>query len=220
MNIDLAPAAKNRMKLLFYEVALENPEALFQEGRVLEKIPGFRIYTGSRQGREMQDLEIIETNSGLVKRSIRAHRAVLETTEGVMDFTLHLYDAEIESITHTQDKKVDKIDFIRAGETAFKFPLSRLRDRSMRINASMKTTDQLWQEVLTQTDSINGKKMEEKQVSPSRTELNKRYSFSLACFTFALVGIPLGVTAQRRDIHRLCSQPYHRHSLHRLHHFW
>lgn len=32
-----------------------------------------------------------------------------------------------------------------------------------------------------------------------KTEINKRYSFSLACFTFALIGIPLGVTAQRRE---------------------
>ena len=199
VNIELAPAAKNRMKMLFYEVALENPEALFQEGRVLEKIPGFRIYTGSREGREMKDLEIIETEKGLAKRNVRARRAVLETEAGVMDFTLHLYDAEIESITHTKDKKVDKIEFIKAGETAFKFPLSRLRDRSVRINPSMKTTDQLWQEVTSHNDSITGKKLDDKQVSPSRTELNKRYSFSLACFTFALVGIPLGVTAQRRE---------------------
>jgi lipopolysaccharide export system permease protein len=63
----------------------------------------------------------------------------------------------------------------------------------------MKTTDQLWQEVTSHNDSITGKKLDDKQVSPSRTELNKRYSFSLACLTFALVGIPLGVTAQRRE---------------------
>jgi lipopolysaccharide export system permease protein len=31
------------------------------------------------------------------------------------------------------------------------------------------------------------------------TEVSKRYSFSLACITFALIGIPLGITAQRRE---------------------
>ena len=41
--------------------------------------------------------------------------------------------------------------------------------------------------------------MQPKHLSLARTELNKRYSFSLACLTFALVGIPLGVTAQRRE---------------------
>jgi lipopolysaccharide export system permease protein len=31
------------------------------------------------------------------------------------------------------------------------------------------------------------------------TELNRRLSFSLACFVLAFVGIPFGITAQRRE---------------------
>jgi lipopolysaccharide export system permease protein len=63
----------------------------------------------------------------------------------------------------------------------------------------MKTTGALWQEVGNHVDTVTSKPMDAIQVSLSRTELSKRYSFSLACFTFALVGIPLGVTAQRRE---------------------
>lgn len=199
VNVDLAPAAKNRMKLLFYEVAVENPEALFQEGRVLDRVPGFRIYTGKRDGRELKNLEIIELEGLQAKRVVRAQRAVLETQEGVLDFTLRLYNAEIESYALAPDKKLEKIDFIKAAETALTFPLSRLKDKSVRVNASMKSTDQLWEELAVKKDVITGKEMEPKHLSQSRTELNKRYSFSLACLTFALVGIPLGVTAQRRE---------------------
>ena len=68
-----------------------------------------------------------------------------------------------------------------------------------RVNASMKGTDQLWQELQTGRDSITEVAMDKKALSSSKTELNKRYSFPLACLTFALVGIPLGVTAQRRE---------------------
>lgn len=199
VNVDLAPAAKNRMKTLFYEVAVENPEALFQEGRVLSRVPGFRIYTGKRDGRELKNLEIIELEGLQAKRVVRARRALLETQEGVLDFTLHLYDAEIESYTLTPDKKVGKIDFLRADETALTFPLSRLKDKSMKVNASMKSTDQLWEELAVKKDVVTGREMEPKHLSQSRTELSMRYSFSLACLTFALVGIPLGVTAQRRE---------------------
>ncbi len=199
VNVELAPMAKNRMKMLFYEVALENPETLFQEGRVLEKVPGFRIHTGRRDGRNLENLEIIEMEGTMAKRVVRAKRAVLETQPGVLDFTMHLYDAEIEAISHTPDKKVDKIEFLKAGETALSFPLSRLRNSTVRVNASMKTTAALWQEVGDHVDTVTSSAMDEKQLSLSRTELSKRYSFSLACFTFALVGIPLGVTAQRRE---------------------
>jgi lipopolysaccharide export LptBFGC system permease protein LptF len=199
VNVDLAPAAKNRMKMLFYEVAVENPEALFQEGRVLDRVPGFRIYTGKRDGRELKNLEIVELQGFQAKRVVRARRAVLETQDGVLDFTLRLFDAEIESYTLAPDKKVEKIEFLKAAETALTFPLSRLKDKSVRVNASMKTTEQLWEELAAKKDVITGKDMEPKHLSQSRTELNKRYSFSLACLTFALVGIPLGVTAQRRE---------------------
>jgi lipopolysaccharide export LptBFGC system permease protein LptF len=199
VNVDIAPMAKNRMKMLFYEVALENPESLFQAGQVLEKVPGFRIYTGKRDGRKLSDLTIIEMEGTLAKRIVRAKRAVLETKPRVLDFTMRLYDAEIEAISHTPDKKVDKIEFLKAAETALVFPMSRLRNSSVKVNASMKTTAALSEEVDVAVDTVTKLKMEPKQVSQSRTELHKRYSFSLACFTFALIGIPLGVTAQRRE---------------------
>jgi lipopolysaccharide export system permease protein len=35
--------------------------------------------------------------------------------------------------------------------------------------------------------------------SASRTEINKRFSFPFACMVFALVGVPLAVTAHRRE---------------------
>lgn len=199
VNVDLAPMAKNRMKMMFYEVALENPEALFQEGRVLDRVPGFRIFTGSRNGRELKNLEIIENEGSLARRVVRAKRALIETTPGVLDFTLHLFDAQIESISYTPDRKVDKVEYLSAAETALNFPLSRLRQDTVKVNASMKSTSSLWEEISSHKDTVTGKDMDERSHSLSLTELNKRYSFSLACFTFALVGIPLGVTAQRRE---------------------
>src|SRR5205814_1430792 len=35
--------------------------------------------------------------------------------------------------------------------------------------------------------------------SASRTEINKRFSFPFSCLAFGLIGVPLGVTAHRRE---------------------
>lgn len=199
VNISLAPMAKDRMKRMFYQVAMENPAGLFQEGRVLEKVPGFRIYTGGRQGNELHDMEIVELDGTMARRVIRAKKGLLEMQPGVLDFQMRLYDAHIENITYNPDKSVAKVEFLDAGETSVNFPLSRIEKGGVRVNASMKTTGTLWQEVMSMIDSVTGKPMDKKERSKSLTELNKRYSFSLACFTFALVGIPLGVTAHRRE---------------------
>lgn len=199
VNVSVSPMAKDRIKRMFFEVALENPAALFQEGRVLDRVPGFRIYTGRRDGNVLHDLEIVEMEGRLARRVIHARQATLELQPGVLDFMMQLEDAQIESISYTPDKVVDKVEFLNAAKTAILFPMSRLKQDTVKVNASMKSTGSLWDEVRSRSDSVTGLKMEAKDFSKSLTELSKRYSFSLACVTFALVGIPLGVTAQRRE---------------------
>ncbi len=199
VNVSVSPMAKDRIKRMFFQVALDNPSSLFQEGRVLDKIPGFRIYTGKREGNELKNLEIVELENRLARRIIHARSATLETKPGQLDFVMLLKDAQIEDITYTEDKQVAKTEFVQAKETAMLFPMSRLKQDTVKVNASMKSTSTLWGEVTSRIDSLTGKIMEAKEHSKSLTELSKRYSFSLACLTFALVGIPLGVTAQRRE---------------------
>jgi len=107
-----------------------------------------------------------------------------------------LENAEIEELRYDDQQRLEKADFLRADRTALLFPLSRLKNSRVRVNASMKSTSTLWSEVQGQSGEPL---LDPKEHMRSLTELNKRYSFSLACCTFALVGIPLGVTAQRRE---------------------
>jgi lipopolysaccharide export system permease protein len=179
VNVDLAPAAKDRMKRLFYRVVADNPETLFQEGQVLDKMPGLRIYTGKRDGKEMSDLHIMMLDGTAATSYIRAKKATLHAEPGSTELLLHLHDETYEQAPKANEAKAS------AG--------------SFGTNASMKSTPALYNEVRTWKDSISGEALTPVQRSLSFTELSKRFSFSMACITFALVGIPLGVTAQRRD---------------------
>ncbi len=40
---------------------------------------------------------------------------------------------------------------------------------------------------------------DQKEQSSSRTEISKRFSFPFSCLAFALIGVPLGITAHRRE---------------------
>jgi LPS export ABC transporter permease LptF len=199
VNVSLAPSAKNKMKRLFYDVVLDNPAELFVPGRVLDKVPGFRIYTGEREGTEMKDLVIVELEGSRAKQYIKAKTASLELQEGEMDFYLRLRDAERESLVSTVEVGLQNVEFGRFDETAIKFPLSRLKEKLQRVNASMKSTGMLWEEARTSVDAVTQIALDKKQRSESLTELSKRYSFSLASITLMFVGIPLGITAQRRE---------------------
>ena len=201
VNVSLAPASKDRMKRLFYEVAVQNPETLFQEGQVLERVPGYRIYTGKRDDKTLSDLHIIKLDSGARAGSyIRAKSGLIETMPGKLDFNMLLKDASIE---HLQAANADGTPTapkpLGLAEFPIEFPLSEMQKDAVRVNASMKSTSALAEEVRTWKDTFTGEPLTPVTRSLSLTELSKRYSFSLACFTFALVGIPLGVTAQRRE---------------------
>lgn len=79
-------------------------------------------------------------------------------------------------------------------------PLSRLLERSERIRVDGLKMSELWSGIRNRPAleaAFNGHAL------PSSTEIltefHKRLSFSLACLVLALVGIPFGITAQRRE---------------------
>ncbi|WP_395716976.1 LptF/LptG family permease [Prosthecobacter sp.] len=201
VNVSLAPAAKDHMKRLFYQVAVKNPETLFQEGQVLERVPGYRIYTGKRDNKELKDLHIIKLeNNGNAASYIRAEGGTIQTVEGKLDFTMLLKNVGIEHLPpQPAEGQPVAPKPLTLAEFPIEFPLSDMQKDAVRVNASMKSTSALAEEVRTWKDTFTGEHLTDVTRSLSLTELSKRYSFSLACFTFALVGVPLGVTAQRRE---------------------
>ena len=200
LNLNLAPMAKNSMKRLFYDVATADPINLVQEGRVLDKFPGYRIYTGKRKSNDtLEDLQIIKLEGTRATQFTRAKTARILRKPGELDFTLLLHDANMEQLIFAPNGSADPPTGGYAGDTGIPFPLSDLKGRTERINASMKDTSTLWGEVYHNKDSVTGEELDRKGRSVALTEVNKRYSFSLACLTFALIGIPLGITAQRRE---------------------
>lgn len=200
VNVNLAPMAKNGMKRLFYDAVTSDPINMFQEGRVLDKFPGYRIYTGKRKSNDtLEDLHIIKLEGTRAVQLTRAKTAKIVRKEGELDFTLLLHDANMEQLVFAPNGSADPPTGGYAGDTGIPFPLSELKGRTERINASMKDTSTLWDEVWNNKDSVTGLELDRKGRSVALTEVNKRYSFSLACLTFALIGIPLGITAQRRE---------------------
>jgi lipopolysaccharide export system permease protein len=200
VNVRLAPYAKNQIKGLFSSFATDQPETLFQPGKMLDKVPDYRIFVGEREGRRLKDVIITQTDGASEQQFIRARSADIVITPGVTDFVLRLQNAKIE-----KPKKEGNIDvlnemgYFSSRETPITFPLSKLKEKTERVTPDMKDTSTLWTEVRTGINSVTEEPATPQLISASLTEVNMRFSFSLACLTFTLVGIPLGITAQRRE---------------------
>ncbi len=200
VNIWLAPSAKNSIKHLFYDIATSDPMNLFPEGRVLDKLPGYRIYAGKHKGSDgLEQLHIIQIEGNRAKQFITARTAKVERTPGELDFRLRLRNFNQETPVISDMGAVVNVQSPAMGETEMVFPLSEFKDKLERVNAGMKSTGALMEESSTGIDTATHEEIGRKGKSVARTEVSKRFSFSFASLAFALVGIPLGITAQRRE---------------------
>lgn len=210
VNTALSPSANRQIKQMFFDLAVENPINLFQPGKVLDKFPGYRIYVEDRKGNDkLKNLQIVMVEGTKPKQMYLAKEATLVREPGKIDFKLLLHRATIEQTQENTSGEIEGLTSISMGDTEILFPLEELKRKTQKFNASMKSMDELWTEMQSVrergqkteagTDAITGLPIDRIQMSVSRTELNKRYSFSLASIIFFLVGIPLGVTAQRKE---------------------
>lgn len=202
INIDVAPRAQAKMKEALYNIATSNPLAMFGSDRVIDAFPGRKIYVQENHGPELGNLLVYEMNEeNQLMKVIFAHRGLLETDREKKELLLHIFDATYEQ---RDDDDVDNLLKIKQGitmqESTLPISLEELRDKKKGHGLGGMTSAELVRrldEEKKQSHMTEKERIEE--MSAARTEVNKRYSFSLASFAFALIGVPLAITAHRKE---------------------
>ncbi len=193
INVSVAPRAKTAIESMFFDMAARNPEAILQPDQVISAFPGNVIYFRAKEDGVMRDLTVFETDNDhnvtkFVHASSGSMKADLEKLQLRFEME-NLYLAAASSTGYT-----GKMTRIQAGKSELPpYDLSKLHNRRLKAAALTNT------EIRDYLSGANGLILEKGLRNPFKAELSKRYSFSLACLTFCFVGIPLGVTAQRRE---------------------
>lgn len=202
INVDVAPKAQTKMKNALFEIATSNPIALFGSDQVIEEFPGRKIYVSKKEGNELRDIVIFELDEADIPvRVVHADRGVLmadqlrdaATNPEAREIQLQLYDVRYEQ---RDEKQPDKIRLIRHGITmeqgVMAISLKELYEKNeKRKGLSSMTLSEL-------RDDLE-RRQDRSSESAARTEVSKRFSFSMACIAFALIAVPLGITTQRRE---------------------
>ena len=199
VNVSIGPEAQGKTKRLLYEVATDDPLAFFQAGRVIDKFPNKLIYTGAKEGNELKDLEIHFLDGRRVTHSLNAKHATLNHQPGSDEFELELHEALLVAKNPEDEDNLGAVQTGKINHRVDKFSLAELKEKTFRPNPTVKNTATLKEELRTGIEGNTQEPLGEEQRAEWKAEVSKRYSFSMACFTFALIGIPLGVTAQRRE---------------------
>ena len=193
LNVQVAPAAQEEMRSTVFNLATRNPMALFGSDQVIDQFPGRKIYVGRKNGNKLENILVFETNEFSIPMKVtHAREGSLEADLPNQRILMHLNGAR-----YSQRDEVNPYDLslmrdgISVEEGTLPISLEDLYEKEKRrASRSMLSLEQLLEQL---------KNDDPKMRSSSRTEINKRFSFPIACLVFALVGVPLGITAHRRE---------------------
>ena len=201
INIDVAPKAQAKMKEALYNIVTSNPMAMFGSDKIITDFPGHKIYVERNEGAELFNLlvyKVGEDNDPV--QVIFAHRGLLETDRGKKELLLHIFDARYEQ---RDDEDVEDLMKIRQGitmqETTLPIAIEALQEKRGKGIGSMTAGELLERLNAEERRAKMTEKERAAEVAAAKTEMSKRFSFSLASFAFALIGVPLAITAHRKE---------------------
>jgi lipopolysaccharide export LptBFGC system permease protein LptF len=198
INTKVAPKAQAEMKQAMYAMVINDPLALFVPDQTLTDFDPYVIYVKEREGTRLRHVEIEQLDEfKRPMRYLRAREAELEYSAENDSLEMKLIGMENIDVGKFVKPGADGMVEVAPGASAeisnVSLDLSKLRESANKLSDSSLPTRDLRKRLKNEPD------MSKSDRSKVLTEINKRYSFSLACITFALIGVPLGVTAQRRE---------------------
>ena len=193
LNVDVAPAAQEKLRSTIFDLATRDPMALFGTDQVIDQFPGRKIYVGKKDGNQLENILVFEMGEYFLPVKVTfARRGVLEADLPNKRILMHLYDARYQQRDLADPLDLRRIrDGISMAEGTLPIGLEELYEKEKRRpSRSALSLEQLLDQLKTGTSN---------ERSASRTEISKRFSLPFSCLAFALIGVPLGVTAHRRE---------------------
>jgi lipopolysaccharide export system permease protein len=199
LNTTVVPNSKATVKQLIYEQAKRDPKSLLKPGVVQGDFKGDgdsvqKLLIESRDGDWVEGFHfyilpnVPEAQGAMTY--IHAARAALDVDAERSQLRIKLENAYFES----RNAK-GEVEMAFAGEAEpLVIDLKNPKDRKPK--ASWMSNEQIRLQIANTPDMPAETKLK------MRSEIMGRYSFSLACFAFAFVAVPLGLQTSRRDTSR------------------
>ena len=201
INVDVAPRAQAQMKEALYTIATQNPLAMFGSDKVIEDFPGKKIYIERSEGAQLFNLLVYEMDDDFMPvKVVFAHKGLLETDRERKQILLHIFDARYEQRDSAAPENLMKIHTATAQENTLPISLEELSEKKRGKGIGSMTAKELLERLNAEERLAKmSEKERQEERSATRTEVSKRFAYALASFAFALVGVPLAITAHRKE---------------------
>ena len=195
VSTTLMPQCQFQLKTLLLRIGLERPMALLEENVAIRDFPGYIICLSHKKGNVIEDVTIYELGEDHNTLSrFHAKYGAVTTKVNQRKVLLDLYDVRGDLRDREDPTDLRKI---RAGATAAHYPVELDLGKALRSIASGKTLgDMTFPEL---SGEIRRLRAQGHSPAPAFMEAHQRIAWSAACFTFTMIGIPLGLKTSRRE---------------------
>lgn len=209
VNNEVVPRGHETRRSLKSRVSVGTGLDVLEQGRWIDDFPKVKLYFGRRDGNWLYDLLAMDYSNEKVDRMIHASKALV-TGQG-RDVSLDLYDMTVDPLdeNHPGMMRVSRYEYLvkdalkesKYAKKAKDFRFFELLREIARSSEERKNVGEKLKEdgVVDEATVKAAKKDLDKHTSRLKVEFSKRLVFALAAFCFVLVGIPLGIRAQRKE---------------------
>jgi lipopolysaccharide export system permease protein len=211
VNLEFAPrcrVAYNRLRFNLRATLLSSVR--LPEGQPIDNFRGYIVYVGRNRNQNLQDVRLFQfaRDGTNLEMTVHAPRGKIEVDNANQRLVLHLYDATIvyvaSSVAGVSGEATFELDLGAAEKSSDKAGISDMTFSELKRELRYWENRQFPLPPKLAPEALRGAKRElEKQrdemLEPIRVQLHRQAAFSLACFSFTLIGIPLGIRVQRRE---------------------
>ena len=196
LNASVNPRAELAMRQSLADMARSNPGSLFVAGEIMDDFPGKQIHIRSKNSDWLSGVTFFEEDEeGLPKTIVHATHGKVGVSADRQSLVLDLWNAKVELRDSEEPRDLSKI---RYGTSAKQMTASiSLGDLAGGLLSRPLRTYTL--------PELFGFLSHGREVTPPHTrtglltEISKRFSLGFASLAFAIVAVPLGIVAQRRE---------------------
>jgi lipopolysaccharide export system permease protein len=215
INMDLGPRSRVAFKDLLYHARSGLMQSQLPEKQFIRDIPGYIIYVDKNHHGDLQDVMVFVLQNGTnVTTTIRAPRGRVVADPKNKQLTFELLDPQMVKITPNGSVTIISAKgwqpYVYQRPPAESHPYHpaisdmtfwQLRDELADLNRKLSLPPALDGDAgqATQAQLRTVEKQREDLMEPIRVEMNREVAFSFACFSFTLIGIPLGIRVHRRE---------------------
>ena len=200
INNEIVPRGHEVRRSLARRISIGAGLELLEPGRVIDDFPKVKIYFESKDGNWLYDLIVLDYSSKKFVREVTARKALV-TSQG-RDIHLDLHDMTVDPMDEDHPGMARAARFSYRVEDALKEGKYKRKEKDFRFMEMLDAIGRAKKAVsLAKGTSKKGTEryFAKRYLSDIQTEFQKRWVFAFASVCFVLVGVPLGILAQRKE---------------------